>query len=95
MSCFFIKPPKVALVFIYPINGHQGFSTKALEMSQSYQRNPPGADHETIVVCNGAPATQPSKDLFSPLPNLTFIDHDNSGWDIGGFQAAARPRPPT
>lgn len=90
MNCFFIKPPRTAIVYVFPMNGHQGFVTKAVEFIQSYQRNPPGLDHDTIIVCNGAPATQPSKDLFAPLPNLTFLDHDNSGWDIGGFQAAAR-----
>jgi hypothetical protein len=89
-SCFFIKPLRAAIVYIFPQNGHDGWVTKAVEFVQSYQRHPPGLDHDTIIVCNGAPATQPSKDLFAALPNLTFLDHDNSGWDIGGFQAAAR-----
>lgn len=62
----------------------------AHEFAASYQRNPPGMDHDTLVVCNGAPATDPSKALFNALPNVTFIDHDNSGWDIGAFQLAAR-----
>ena len=90
MSCFFINPPKITVVYCYPLNGHQGFSSKALEFSVSYTKNPPGLDHDTIVVCNGNPATQPSKDLFNALPRVTFLDHDNSGWDIGAFQAAAR-----
>jgi hypothetical protein len=85
--------PKIVLTYVYPQNGHGGFSTKALEFSLSYQRNPPGMDHETLIVCNGAPATQPSKDLFNALPNASFIDHDNSGWDIGAFQLAARVTP--
>ena len=88
-----VTPPPIALVYVYVNNGHGGFSTKALEFSQSYERNPPGFDHETIIVCNGAPATQPSKDLFNALPNVRFIDHDNSGWDIGAFQLAARTVP--
>ena len=91
-DCFFISPEqlKIELVYCYPLNGHQGFSTKALEFAQSYMRNPPGLAHDTTIVCNGAPATQPSRDLFNGLPNLTFIDHDNSGWDIGAFQMAAK-----
>ena len=88
--CFFIKPPRVAIVYIYPINGQGGFSTKAVEFTSSYHRNPPGMEHDTIVVCNGAPATDPSKELFYGLPNVTFLDHDNSGWDIGGFQMASQ-----
>mgnify|MGYP001587756866 CR=1 FL=1 len=90
--CFFIAEPrpKIAIVYIYPLNGFQGFSMKALEFAQSYQRNPPGLKHETIIVANGEPITQSSKDLFEPLQNKVYIDHDNSGWDIGGFQAAAR-----
>jgi len=91
-QCFFISPEqlKIEVCYVYPLNGHQGFSTKALEFAQSYQRNPPGLKHDTTIVCNGAPATQPSKDLFNGLPNLNFIDHDNSGWDIGAFQMAAK-----
>ena len=88
--CFFVTPPKISLVYIYPLNGADGFANRALEFSQSYVKNPPGMEHDTVIVCNGSPATQTSKDLFMPLPNLTFLDHDNSGWDIGGFQKAAR-----
>jgi len=94
MKCSMITGgPKIVLVYCYPMNGHGGFSTKALEFSQSYERNPPGMEHDTVVVCNGASATQPSKDLFNALPNVTFLDHDNSGWDIGAFQLAARTVP--
>lgn len=90
--CFFIKEPipKIDLVYIYPHNGFHGFAPKALEFSQSYQRNPPGLRHGTIIVANGAPITDSSKALFDPVPNKTYLEHDNSGWDIGGFQAAAR-----
>ena len=85
--------PKITLVYVFPHNGHQGFAPLSLEFALSYQRNPPGMEHDTLIVCNGAPATQPSKDLFNGVPNLTFIDHDNSGWDIGAFQLAARTVP--
>ena len=88
-----LKEPRIAVCYIFPHDGHQGWAPKALEFAQSYQRNPPGMNHETVIVCNGVPATQPSKDLFNGLPNLRFIDHDNSGWDIGGFQMAARSVP--
>jgi hypothetical protein len=91
-GCFFISPPKekICLVYVYPLNGSQNFAPLAAEFAASYQRCPPGLEHETVVVCNGEPATETSKALFNALPNVSFIDHDNSGWDIGAFQMAAR-----
>src|SRR5260221_5060464 len=91
-DCFYTEPEQLKIegLYVLPLTGHQGFSSKALEFALSYQRNPPGLKHDTTIVCNGAPATQPTKDLFNGLPNLTFIDHDNSGWDIGAFQMAAK-----
>ncbi len=90
--CFFIDEPKpkIDLVYCFPHNGHQGFAPVALEFAQSYERNPPGLKHNTVIVCNGAEITEPSKDLFNPLPNRSYINRDNSGWDIGAFQAAAK-----
>jgi hypothetical protein len=43
-----------------------------------------------VVVLNGGKATAEIRCLFSSLPNLRFLEHDNSGYDIGGFQHAAR-----
>lgn len=92
-GCYMIKEPRIAVVYIFPHNGHQGFAPKALNFAQTYAANPPGMNHETVIVCNGAPITDPSKDLFNALPNRTYLEHDNSGWDIGGFQKAAREVP--
>jgi GT2 family glycosyltransferase len=87
------KPGKFALVYIYPINGQGGFREKAVQFVESYHKNPPGMEHDTIIVCNGAPANDDAQSIFSSLPNCTFLNHDNSGWDLGGFQAAARANP--
>lgn len=91
-DCFFIKAPrlKIAMVYCYPLNGNQNFAPIAANFVASYVRCPPGLKHDTIVVCNGEPASDTSKALFNPIPNCTFIDHDNSGWDIGAFQLAAQ-----
>ena len=91
-DCFFITPPgmKITLVYCYPLNGKNNFAPHAHEFVASYQRHPPGHEHDTLVVCNGEPASDTSKALFNPLPNVSFIDHDNSGWDIGAFQLAAK-----
>lgn len=81
---------KITLVYCYPLNGKNNFAPYAHEFVASYQRNPPGLEHDTLIVCNGEPASDTSKALFNPLPSVSFIDHDNSGWDIGAFQLAAQ-----
>lgn len=90
MSCCFIQQPKITLVYIFPLDGQQGFCCDAVKFTQSYLSNPPGMEHNTMIVCNGAPAADTSKALFAGLPGLFYVDHDNSGWDIGGFQMAAK-----
>lgn len=91
-NCWFIAPQtlKITIVYVYPLEGAQNFAPLAHNFVASYVANPPGMEHDTLIVCNGAPASDTSKALFNPMPNVTFIDHDNSGWDIGAFQLAAR-----
>lgn len=91
-GCFLINPEplKITVVYVYPLDGKQGFAPRAAEFVASYEKYPPGIAHDTLIVCNGEPAADSSKALFNPLPNVTFINHDNSGWDIGAFQLAAR-----
>lgn len=85
--------PKIAVVYIYPLAGAQGFREKAAHFVDTYHRHPPGIDHETIIVSNGARTSDGVAGFFSTLPNVKVMDHDNSGWDIGGFQLAARTIP--
>jgi hypothetical protein len=66
---------------------------QAIRFLQSYADYPAGIDHESVIVCNGSPATDETRFFFGGMPNLTFLDHDGSGYDIGGFQAAARTVP--
>jgi hypothetical protein len=89
MSCCFIKLPKITLVYIYPMGGAGVFRQNAEAWLESYRRNPSGMEHDTLIVCNGVPPTEEARSLFS-ISNATFLHHDNTGWDIGGFQAAAR-----
>lgn len=79
----------LALVYIYPENGAGHHGERALKFISSYHQNPPMMDHITAIVCNGHPATDETKFLFGSMPNPMFIEHDDSGWDIGGFQKAA------
>lgn len=77
------------IVYIYPAASDQSHTDYALRFIQSYHDNPPGYDHETIVVLNGARRSSEITCMFSSLRNLRFVEHDDSGWDIGGYQAAA------
>jgi hypothetical protein len=60
---------------------------------ESYHFNPPGMEHATAIVLNGIKATSEITCLFSSLQNCQFLEHDNSGYDIGAFQLAARMLP--
>lgn len=82
--------PKLVLVYIYAMDGAGGYRQKAEHFVHSYCRNPPGVSHETTIICNGAPMSSDAVSLFAPLQSCGFLEHDDSGWDIGGYQLAAR-----
>jgi hypothetical protein len=65
----------------------------AFRFLNSYHANPPGLQHETVVVLNGLNQSSAIACLFSPLQQCSFLNHDNSGFDIGAFQHAAREVP--
>jgi hypothetical protein len=93
MGCFLIKEPpilKIDVVYVYPMNGNPQWDGYASRFISSYQSAAPCMVHNTIVVCNGGAPTAKEANLFAPLPNLVFLTHDNSGWDIGAFQKASR-----
>ncbi len=46
-----------------------------------------------MIICNGGKANDETRYLFGSLPNVTLLEHDDSGFDIGGFQLAARTHP--
>lgn len=83
----------IALIYIFPLAGDGPFYDNAIRFLQSYHDHPPGMDHQSVIVCNGARADDETKFLFSSLPNLRFLEHDNSGQDIGAFQLAAQQVP--
>lgn len=80
-----------SIVYIYPA-GEQ-FTEYALRFVKSYNEHPPAIDHESIIVLNAQPLTAEIECLFSSLRNVKFLVRDNSGYDIGGYQAAARQFP--
>ncbi len=87
-ACFFFKQSiTIEVVYVYPMIGD--YSPAAKEFVQSYVDHEALIEHEMTVVCNGASPTQEAIDLFAKVPNIRFIQHDNSGYDIGAFQKAS------
>ena len=83
----------VAIVYVYAPAAGVNCENYLFRFLKSYNDFPPGVEHETIVVLNGARATSEITCLFSSLTNCSFIEHDNSGYDIGAFQCAAKCYP--
>lgn len=81
---------KPLLIYVYP---GERYLNDACRFVSSYNSFPPGADHDSIVVCNGVAADGMVRALFASLPNVTFLHHDNSGYDIGAFQMASATQP--
>jgi hypothetical protein len=84
---------KIAIVYIYPEAGGNGHFERALNFVQSYHQCEPRVEHDTVIICNGGKADDETKYLFESLPNCTFLEHDDSGFDIGGYQLAAKSYP--
>lgn len=84
---------KVCVVYIYHLGGAHGAYDNAFRFLHSYHAHPTLIDHQMIVACNGAPANEDTQLLFSSVPNCLFMEHDNSGYDIGAFQRAAQEYP--
>lgn len=79
---------KVAICYIYPMVKPQLYFQLANRFAETYRAFPPGEDHALYVVCNGRSGTDNELRMFNGLP-VSFTTHDNSGWDVGGFQRFA------
>lgn len=84
---------KPTIVYIYPANAGPKHTELAVRFIQSYKRFPPATDHNTVIVLNGAKRDSVFEALFSSLSGVQFLERDDSGWDIGGYQDAARNFP--
>lgn len=82
-------PPSVVMVYIH-FPGDAEHLTLTRRFVDSYRLNPPGHPHRTIVVCQGRKPDADMRALLLKLPGCTFYQHDDSGWDIGGFIAVSR-----
>ena len=79
---------KPTVVFVH-VSGNPDFYDWSLQFLASYENAPPGHDHDTVVVFNGKPSDE-ERDMFKILPNVSFFYHDNTGSDIGAYQAVSR-----
>ena len=79
----------IDLVYIYPVDGSEKHLTYAWRFLNSYYENPPGADHNSVIVCNGG-SPDDTFVFFKAMPNFRLFQHDDSGFDIGGYQAVAK-----
>lgn len=85
---------KIVVVYVYAKGIQSGkYEYYALRFLHCYNSFPPGIDHDTVIVLNGSRNSSETTCLFSSLPNCHFLQHDNSGYDIGAFQLAARTVP--
>jgi hypothetical protein len=82
---------RLAICYVYPAskNGDQ-YSHQADRFVRTYRENPPLADHKMVVISNGGPPNGKAVTQFSWIAGTEFLQHDNSGLDIGAFQYAAR-----
>lgn len=85
---------KPIIVYVYPnpklVEKAQDY---ALRFIETYHQRPPGIEHETIVTLNALKVNSELKCLFSSLQKVRFLEHDDSGWDIGAFQRASGENP--
>ncbi len=81
--------PVVAVVYVYPIAGHAEHDFSARRFVSTYRDFPPLGDHRLHVVFNGAAPSAENLAVFDGL-DIEVHRHDNTGWDIGAFQMAAR-----
>jgi hypothetical protein len=63
----------------------------AARFAASYHANPPGIDHETLIICNGGPAQAAVGVSLMSLPRPIFFARANDGgWDISAYMEAAK-----
>ena len=92
-TCFMCPKPvnhgRPALVFTCCLNNaeYDGWTQMFLK---SYRAYDPGVDHDSVIVFNNGPSTAEQRAQFEFMPNVRFIEHDNSGWDIGAHLEASR-----
>lgn len=84
---------KIIVVYVFPVAPH--YFDNAVRFVMTYNQHPPGIEHRLIIASNGGPPTDEMKAVIGLLnhPGPEVFIHDNTGYDIGAEQAAARTFP--
>lgn len=84
-------PLNVVVIYVYPNMGglHDDLATRFVKY---YTQFKPAMDHKLVIVSNGGPPTAAALDILRPLQYQVLM-HDDTGWDIGAYQKAARTIP--
>lgn len=83
----------ICVVYVLPVFGGS-YLDNAERFIATYNLHPPGIAHRLIVVSNGGPPNIEMKSLFAACDQEPeWYEHDNSGYDIGAFQAVAKAVP--
>lgn len=85
----------IVVIYVCPTPFHgEHHEHLAERFAGSYIANDPGIEHSLIVVSNGGPPCSRVEAMFSAVPGFKgFHIHDDTGWDLGAFQSAARNIP--
>jgi hypothetical protein len=81
----------VVVLYVYPVFGGD-HDTYARRFVESYRKHFPTTQHRLVVVSNGGEPTPEMKKVFAGV-ELSWLEHDDSGWDIGAYRKAAHEMP--
>lgn len=78
---------RVVVIYVYPIFGghHDGLAQR---FAATYREHLPSVPHTLTVVSNGGPPTATMRETFRGI-ECNWLEHDDSGWDIGAYRKAA------
>jgi GT2 family glycosyltransferase len=84
-----VKKPGVEICYVHVVDDAQ-HETYARQFVDSVIANPPGEMVRWVIILNSqfrSPLKPEMSALFSRLGNVGYFEHDDSGWDIGAYQA--------
>lgn len=79
----------ITLAYVH-VPGDETHLLQAKQFLESYKTFPPGYDHKTVLICQGAEPSPEIRTAFSELPGYSEFIHDDSGWDIGAYVALSK-----
>jgi len=83
---------KIDALYVHLV-GNNDSERLSYQFVESVSKFPPGADLNWVIALNspnGQELSTEMKQVFEALGPVTYFKHDNSGWDIGAFQAYSK-----